>query len=275
MSKKRHSPADEAHFVVRSTSSDMRGGAVIEAHSHRWHQLLYASAGLMMVWTESGSWVAPPSRGVWVPAGVRHSIRFVGESAFRTLYVRPDTGGELPGHCTSLVVSALLRELIVRAAEVGMLDRRAPAELAMATLIVSELQASSASPFTLPMPTSEALRQAAALMATASSTLPRLARSVGLGTRTFERRFLAETGLTAGRWRHQRLMLVALEALAAGAPVKVASVAAGYSGPSAFVAAFKETFGTTPARYFGKQERGPAAPGGRSPSAPPGFVAPS
>jgi AraC-like DNA-binding protein len=45
-------------------------------------------------------------------------------------------------------------------------------------------------------------------------------------------------------------MLGALERLAAGAPTKQVAADAGYATASAFIAAFRSLFGTTPGRYF-------------------------
>jgi AraC-like DNA-binding protein len=74
--------------------------------------------------------------------------------------------------------------------------------------------------------------------------------AVGLGARTLERRFHAETGMTLGRWRQQRMLLRGPERIAGGASVAAAATAAGYAAPSAFIAAFREAFGATPSRYF-------------------------
>ena len=57
-------------------------------------------------------------------------------------------------------------------------------------------------------------------------------------------------GVTPGRWRQQRALLLALEQLAMGASVKNVASTAGYRTPSAFIAAFRKSFGITPARYF-------------------------
>jgi AraC-like DNA-binding protein len=75
------------------------------------------------------------------------------------------------------------------------------------------------------------------------------ARHVGASTRTLARVFAAETGMSVARWRTQRLR-AALIHLAAGTPVAVVARRVGYHTPSAFVAAFRETLGTTPGRYF-------------------------
>jgi AraC-like DNA-binding protein len=155
-----------------------------------------------------------------------------------------------------IAVSPLLRELILKAVRLGPLDRRDPAEAALVTLIVEEFRGAGVPPFELPQPTSPAARKAAALIAGGACRedgTAALARAVGIGVRTLERRFIAETGMSPGRWRRQWGLLDALERLAAGDAIKAAAAAAGYAGPSAFTAAFRETFGTTPGRYFHRE----------------------
>jgi methylphosphotriester-DNA--protein-cysteine methyltransferase len=107
-------------------------------------------------------------------------------------------------------------------------------------------------PFALPEPSSPITIEAARLICVGPPTggTGALAEAVGVGTRTLERRFQAETGMTLGRWRQQRGLLQGMERVAAGATVEAASVAAGYGSPSAFIAAFRKTFGATPATYF-------------------------
>ena len=244
--------ADEPFMLVRSQASNHGSGDEIPRHAHDWHQLIYASAGVLTVWTERGSWIVPPQWAVWVPAKVAHAIRFVGDSALRTLYLRPGWTSDLPGDCTAVTISPLLRELILRATAIGMLDAREGVEAALATLILDEFRGARAPPFDLPQPTSPALREAAARFAAPGAGTARLARAVGMGRRTLERRFLAETGMSPARWRRHALLLGAIERLAGGQSVKAAAAAAGYASPSAFVAAFRKRFGITPSRYFGR-----------------------
>jgi AraC-like DNA-binding protein len=254
MSRKRRTVADEPYLLVRTSTSDLRDGAVIEAHRHDWHQLIYVRSGLMTVHTEVGSWIAPPTWAVWVPAGIAHGIRFAGASALRTCYLRPSFPVELPPTGRALLVSPLLRELIVRATELGMLDERDPMESSVARLVAAELDAglTSVPPFTLPSPYGSATLAAAHLIASDGQILgtARLARAVGLSTRTLERRFAAETGMTLGRWRQHRMLLCGLEHIAAGGSVADAAVASGYASPSAYIAAFRKAFGATPGQYF-------------------------
>ena len=162
----------------------------------------------------------------------------------------------------AMTVSPLLRELIVRTTQVGMLDPRDAAEQAIFTLLIAELRPCDIPAFDLARPVSAAMRRAADLIearAPESQATTRLAAAVGLGPRALERRFAAETGLSPGRWRQQHFLLAALERIAAGAPVKVVAADAGYASPSAFIAAFRKSFGVTPARYFADGAAAPSA----------------
>ena len=77
-----------------------------------------------------------------------------------------------------------------------------------------------------------------------------VARRVATSARTLERIFQEETGMTFGRWRQQLRLLQAMRLLAAGRPVTAVALEVGYESPSAFIAMFKRTLGTTPHRYF-------------------------
>ena len=252
MSSKRQTAADEPFLLVRTAAADLPGGFAVDHHAHPWPQLIYASAGVMTVWTEAGSWIAPPHWAVWAPAHLRHSIRFSGRSAMRTLYVRPQDAAGLPARCSVIEVSSLLRELILRTVEIGMLDERNPSHCAMARLILDEVRDRPTASLDLPMPASGATRSAAEqiLEGVAACPIAELARRVGLSSRTLERRFAQETGMTIGRWRRQARLLDALRQLASGQTVKVVAHDAGYNSASAFVSAFRSVYGVTPARYF-------------------------
>src|ERR1700722_8599578 len=112
MSQIRRTVADEPFFIVRTVAARIAAGQVIERHIHPWNQLIYCSAGVMTVWTQAGSWVAPPQWAIWAPAGVAHGIRFAGDSAFRTLYLRPDVATGMGEGSAAVSVSPLLRELV-------------------------------------------------------------------------------------------------------------------------------------------------------------------
>src|SRR5215208_4610990 len=89
MSRKRHTAADEPHFLVRTLAADFADGAVVAPHAHPWGQLIYAATGVVTVWTSHGTWVVPPHWAIWAPSSVEHGLRFTGAASLRTLYLRP------------------------------------------------------------------------------------------------------------------------------------------------------------------------------------------
>jgi AraC-like DNA-binding protein/quercetin dioxygenase-like cupin family protein len=252
MSRKRHTPADEPHFLVRTLAAEFPDNHAIARHAHPWGQLIYSISGVMSVWTEHGSWVAPPHWSVWVPATVAHSIRFSGAASLRTLYLRPSLEG-VRSNSSVITVSPLLRELILRAVETGFLDDREPTHVAITSLIVHEMHTHPARSLDLPMPRTPLLRRVAEHMAQTPGDRTghtALAKRFGLGARTLERGFIGETGLSLGEWRRQARLLSGLRHLGTGAPVKQAASDAGFRSSSAFIAAFRTAFETTPGSYF-------------------------
>src|ERR1700730_802369 len=100
--KRRESPVDthsDDRFEIRSFAVDHSHAHIIDSHSHDWHQLIYASRGVMTVNTPTGSWVVPSRRAVWVPAGIEHEIEMSAWVSMRTLYLRTGLSDLLPRDC--------------------------------------------------------------------------------------------------------------------------------------------------------------------------------
>src|ERR1044072_7175856 len=66
------------------------------AHVHEWDQLTYAASGVMRVHTDSASWLVPPHRAVWLPAGTSHTEEMLAPVSVRTLYLVPKLAKGLP-----------------------------------------------------------------------------------------------------------------------------------------------------------------------------------
>lgn len=225
-------------------------GTRLDWHRHHWHQLVYATSGVLRVDTRSGSWIVPPERGVWLPAQVEHRLTARGRVQLRTIYVA--------AHLRSasrplgvIDVSPLLRELILHVVQRGMLDARSASDDRFARVLLEQLRAVDVAPLDLRTPSDSAASEVAALLRDEpGADLELICRRVGAGRRTIERRFLEQTGTTLGRWR-QRLQLVrAIELMAEGSTVSEAGATVGYSTTSAFITAFRHHLGTTPGRYF-------------------------
>ena len=235
---------------VAAMAKRFADGHRIPPHCHLGSQFVHAVSGVMTVETERGTWVVPPDRALWLPAGVRHAIGMAGSVDMRTLYIRQDASACLPEDCVVLGVTPLLRELIVRATEWPILyDEDGPAAAVMG-LILAEIAAMPALPLHLPMPTDRRLirvcRRVQADLAGGHSR-EAAAHGVGLSGRSLSRLFRMETGLGFSEWRQQARLLAALSRLAAGESVTSVALGLGYASPSAFTAMFRRALGTTPA----------------------------
>jgi AraC-like DNA-binding protein len=230
-----------------------------ERHIHDDHQLAWAANGVLSVVTDAGTWVLPPSRALWIPAGVPHETIASERSTMRTLYLEPDT---CPIHWESprpVVATALLAALIEHLEGDGLdPQHRIRAE----ELIFDLLEPVDVATIQVTMPTDErALDVARALVSNPADTrsLADWGHEVGASGRTLTRAFLADTGIPFARWRTSVRLRAAIPLLAAGEPVATVAGYVGYETPSAFIAAFRRHTGVTPGAYFRVAER--ALPG--------------
>jgi AraC-like DNA-binding protein len=102
----------------------------------------------------------------------------------------------------------------------------------------------------LPIPRDPALKRLA-IRLSEDLDAPRdfavLAREAGLSERSLFRGFQRETALSPGQWRRQMQVLRSLELLADGRSVTDTSLEVGYESVGAFIRAFRQIVGVTPA----------------------------
>jgi AraC-like DNA-binding protein len=245
----------EPFLAVRSLATNYASSYRIESHQHPWHQFLYAISGAMTVSTDRSSWMIPTGRAVFIPAGSAHAIRMWGTVEMRTLYLAPARTRFENAECRVTEVTPLLRELILRTVERIGLDSRAAHDARLIGLLEDEIQTAIAqaadSPLVLPMPADERAKALACRVLESpliGDGVDDLAKQHGVARRTLERRFRDETGMSFGMWRQKARLLDSIRLLAEGKSVTDAALDTGYSSVSAFIAAFKGTFGYTPGR---------------------------
>jgi AraC-like DNA-binding protein/mannose-6-phosphate isomerase-like protein (cupin superfamily) len=250
-------PIGHPRAQVVTLKRDYPDGHFFPLHFHNRDQVVYASQGVLTVWTTQGTWVVPAPRAVWIPARTPHEVHMSGRVSLRTLYLTPGIARDLPRNCCVLNVSAFLRELILYACEFPTLDRRMRVQAHLISVVLDQLSQVRTIPLQLPHPLDpRAWHVAEILLDTPGDerTTEDICRSAGGSKRTIERLFQRETGLSLGRWRQQVRMMQALQLLARGEKIANAAVGAGYSTPSAFIVSFKKALGITPAKYFHKHE---------------------
>ncbi|HEY3797537.1 MAG TPA: helix-turn-helix transcriptional regulator [Caulobacteraceae bacterium] len=239
-------------YLIRSAASTYPDGLRLDRHDHPWGQLAFCNTGVMRVTSDATAWLAPPTRAIWLPAGVPHEIVMRGEVATRFLYICPELAEPLPTLPEVIEVAPLLRELILHILKLRMLHPDKPEQDRLARLLIDLLTQARRLDLALPLPRDRrALALAEQLQETpgTDATLSDLARRAGASLRTLQRLFPAETGLTLEAWRQKARLIWSITRLAAGVSVSVTALDAGYESPSAFIAAFRRQFGVTPGRY--------------------------
>ena len=83
-------------------------------------------------------------------------------------------------------------------------------------------------------------------------TLGDLATIAGSSERTIARLFVAETGLSFGDWRRRLRLIQSVERLVEGEAVTTVALDMGYESPSAFIAMFRRTLGSSPTAFLGR-----------------------
>lgn len=221
-------------------------------HAHPRGQLIYAGSGVMRVVCGRDIWVVPPSQAVWVPPDQEHEVYFPGEVALRNLFIDPSAIMGLPTQCTVLKVLPLLRELIVKAIEVGEEYLPESSGWRLMQVLLDELRQAQATPLHLPMGRDQRVMRVIEMLLEKpgdSRDLEAWSRIAGAGSRTLARLFVAETGLTFGMWRKRLVLQEAIRLLDQGQPVTQVAFDLGYQSQSAFIGMFRKELGVPPGQY--------------------------
>ncbi|MFJ2091391.1 AraC family transcriptional regulator [Streptomyces sp. NPDC087901] len=248
---------DHVDRTVLPIGTDYPPGHVLDWHEHRRAQFLYGATGVMVVDTADGTWTVPPERAVLIPAVTLHRVRML-EVSTRSLYIEPDAVPWWPRTCTVVDVPALLRELLLAAAEFEADYSLSGREGSIAALLLCEIAALAPLPFHVGIPASvDFARLCRAYLAAPDVGVDNAgwAAEVAMSERAFTRRFRAEAGESPAVWRTRARLLAAVPLLRT-ASVSEVGARIGYATPAAFTAAFTRAFGMPPSRFAAhRQER--------------------
>jgi AraC-like DNA-binding protein len=235
------------HELPAAIRRPLQADERIDWHFHDRAQLIYPGVGVLQVFTEGGSWIVPPLRGVWVPAGVAHSHRARGRTDLLSVAFAASVDPFGDRGPVVVDISSLLREVVLEltggralpAATRGLLRQVALDQLRRVRIL----------PLELPRPRDDRLVRIVDQLSDDPSdrrTLAQLGREVGASERTLSRLFRRETGMSFPQWRAQLRLQHAQLLLASGESVTATAHACGYRSTSAFIEAFRTAFGSTP-----------------------------
>ena len=239
---------------IRSLSARFSHGHYIERHSHQWHQLLYATFGVLHLKTENSCWIVPAYRAIWIPSQLVHDVSMAGSVMMRTLYFHPSMKVLAADTCIGVNVSNLMRELIIHSCELGIITPESTENRHLVRFLLSRMKRMDLEPLTLPLPIdARGVSATESILENPAEDLATIARKSSTSLRTLQRIFAAETGMSLGRWRSQARLLSALPLLEQERTVTDVALDLGYESISAFVSSFRKFFGVTPAKYFRKR----------------------
>jgi hypothetical protein len=237
--------ADEP--VVRGYAVTHPAGSARVRIQDGWDQLLYTASGVLTIRSNGGVWTIPPDRALWIPAGEPVIMSGRRPVAVRALYLPAD--GDVvaaSGRMRALALPRFGRELLLHMVTRCPLYDHRPVDRALRTVLVDQVAQWADAPLGLPIPRDPRARAFVdALTAGAAEPI-----RIGASTRTQERLFLAETGISLGAWRRRATVLASLDTLLATGSVTDAAMAAGYGTPSSYITAFSSDLRATPGSYL-------------------------
>lgn len=260
-----------AQRPVRAKMRELNKDTLILPHTHAWAQLAISTGGVIRVSLANATYIVPPHRAVWVPAGVQHAVTMVETARLYTLYFLPEAHGggtaarwmDAPAwqECRVLEASALLRALVA-AMDAGS-DTAAPQppaqqerERHLSALVCDEVRRAPVIHLGVRLPYDKRLKnlcEAVLEDPTRHETLQEWVQDTGASLRTVARLFRSELGCTFTQWRQQVVLAQAVALATQQLPIAHIAAELGYT-PSAFSALVRRTVGMTAATFLGQQQ---------------------
>lgn len=247
---------------IAALARDHARGVRIGRHAHRRAQLIALFSGALRLELDDRVLLVPPGRAAFLPGGVAHAAVYTDHSVVRMAYLDPDAFPDLPSGSLVFPLAGLLRELLLRAIDLGAASAWTERDGRMMRVLADEIIRAPETAPSLALGRDPRVRRVTeALLADPADwrPLPEWAAATGTTTRTLARLFPRETGLSFARWRQKVQLVRAVEMLAAGAPVTRVALDLGYATPSAFSAMFSREMRVPPQAYGMMAGGGPGA----------------
>lgn len=226
------------------------------------HVLLWQARGQTQFFVEGAPLTLVAGSALWLPAGTEHRFTTARNSALMPMFFDARRFASAADSPTVVTIDANAETLCL--ALIGSQYSLVQPSADLEEMVLGVVEAHLAAPSDTAMPRSlPALRVARSVMLNPADqrTLNDWAAELHLSTRTLERLFLAETGLSWHSWRQTHRMLRAAQLLST-TELHMTDIAhrVGFSNPSAFSRAFRELHQVTPTRYreltWGRQRPG-------------------
>lgn len=258
-----------AQRPVRAKMRELGRDTQVMPHSHPWAQMAISTGGVIRVSLDHATYIVPPSRAVWVPPGLPHTVTMVETARLYTLYFLPPGNGAGPQaawmdqpawqQCQVLQASELLRALV---RELSTDSDAAPPlspqalrrEHHLSALVCDELRRAQVMRLGIVLPRDKRLQHLCEAVLDAPNrhaSLQEWALDTGASLRTVARLFRSELGCTFTQWRQQVVLAHAVSLSARQMPIAHIAAELNYT-PSAFSAMVRRSVGMTAAAFLGQ-----------------------
>lgn len=240
------SPVVSLHVDVQINCPDL------PLHKHRRAQMIMPVRGEVSCHVAGRVWLVPAQAALWIPSGVPHAAKVSDYSSVYFSYAEPALVEHLPQSCCMLSVSPLIEELVKYIATAPHDKANEGSYPHAVALLLNQLGRLPVEQASFALPDHPKLRRIAQALLNAPAdrrSVAEWAEMLAMSERTLERLFVAETGMTFGRFRQQLQLSLSLQLLARGLTVESVGAAVGYESASAFITMFKKQMGDSPRRY--------------------------
>lgn len=243
------------------TGEDTETRPLAPPHAHPDAMLAWCYRGTVWVQLQDAMWRLAPGQGIWIPAGTPHTARHERDSTGCYTYISDASLLSPIDDIVQVLVPRAVQEMLLH---LGVNDMPTALRVRIQSVLIEMLQHPSTETADgwgeVPMPTDERVRSLVqAVLADPGD--PRSARDLfgahGLHERTVLRIFQNDVGMSFGRWRTGVRMTLAARLIVDGTPIGAAAHRCGYATTSAFSAAFKERFGSTPRQHVARVQADP------------------
>lgn len=242
---------------IMGFSDEYAAGFFDPMHSHQRSQVSFSESGVVSVITETSSFVLPPRRAIWIPAGMPHEFHCKAPFSSYTLYIDPELDWQ-PQECRVFEVSELVKALIYEVGHFSVQYDIEGREGILARLLIDEIKRMPSTPSQIVLPRDvRLLRVCKELIDDPADkrSIDHWAQIAGMGRRTFTRLFRHETGAGFAVWRQHMRLMDAISRMAQGQPITTVALDVGYESPSAFTSMFHRTFGVPPSAYLSRTQQ--------------------
>lgn len=245
---------------VFSRQQDMPAKHYFPQHKHKWHQLVYATSGVLIVDVIGKRLFIPPENAVWLPCGYQHSVSTEYGAEMRSLYIDNKYQQMATNKSIVLAISPIMKALIIEVTAFDIEYNTSGYEAEIIALLLNTLPRLTHVTDHLPWPKSvELLKICNQLYKQPGikKTTSTLSENSSMSKRTLERKFHQETGMTIQAWNLRLRYLKAIELLSAGHSITNIALDLGYSSSSPFIYMFRNIAGMSPGEYINKNIKKP------------------